>query len=49
MYDASLELGFPFMAGSSLPVTWWTPVVEMPPDAEVEEAVCVAQRWPRRR
>ena len=42
MYDASLELGFPFMAGSSLPVTWRTPAVEMPLDAEVEEAVCVA-------
>ena len=30
MYDTSRELRFPFMAGSSLPVTWRTPSVEMP-------------------
>ena len=41
MYDLSKELDFAFMAGSSLPVTWRTPSIEMPLGAEVEEAVCV--------
>ena len=41
MYDISQELGFAFMAGSSLPVTWRPPSLEMPLGAEVEEAVCV--------
>ena len=41
MYDQSVELGFPFMAGSSLPVTWRTPSIEMPLGAEVKEAMCV--------
>ena len=30
MYDTSRRMGFPLMAGSSLPVTWRTPSVEMP-------------------
>ena len=41
MYDISREMGFPFMAGSSLPVTWRTPSIDFPYGAEVEEAVCV--------
>ena len=41
MYDISRELDFAFMAGSSLPVTWRTPSLDMPLGAEVEEAVCV--------
>ncbi len=41
MYDLSKELDFAFMAGSSLPVTWRTPSVEMPLDSEIEEAVGV--------
>ena len=41
MYDTSRRLGFPFMAGSSLPVTWRTPSLEMPAGARVKEAVCV--------
>ncbi|MFN0172299.1 MAG: hypothetical protein ACKV22_38340 [Bryobacteraceae bacterium] len=41
MYDDSKRLGFAFMAGSSLPVTWRTPSVEMPGNVEVEEAMCV--------
>jgi hypothetical protein len=41
MYDTSRRLGFAFMAGSSLPVTWRTPSLEMPHDAHVREAVCV--------
>ena len=42
MYDLSRELDFAFMAGSSLPVTWRTPSLDMPLGAEIEEAVCVA-------
>jgi hypothetical protein len=41
MYDISQEMGFAFMAGSSLPVTWRTPSIEMPLGAEIEEAVGV--------
>ena len=42
MVDISRELKFPFLAGSSLPVTWRMPSVEMPHGAEVEEMLCVA-------
>jgi hypothetical protein len=42
MYDTSKELGFAFMAGSSLPVTWRTPPVDMALGAKVNEAVSVA-------
>jgi len=41
MYDTSVELKFPFLAGSSLPVTWRTPSVEMPLGARITEAMCV--------
>jgi len=41
MYDTARELGFAFMAGSSLPVTWRTPPLDMPPGACVREALCV--------
>jgi hypothetical protein len=41
MYDTSRRLGFALMAGSSLPVTWRTPSLEMPLGARVREAVCV--------
>ncbi|MFN7921507.1 MAG: hypothetical protein U0Q16_15500 [Bryobacteraceae bacterium] len=41
MYDTSRRLKFPFMAGSSLPVTWRTPSVEMPDRVKVREALCV--------
>lgn len=42
MVELSKELRFPFLAGSSLPVTWRMPDVDMPYGAEVEEIVCVA-------
>ena len=42
MYDTSLEIGFPFMAGSSLPVTWRTPPIDLPMNAGVREALTVA-------
>jgi hypothetical protein len=41
MYDTSRKMGFPFMAGSSLPVTWRTPSLEMPANANVQEALTV--------
>jgi len=41
MYDTAKEMDFGFMAGSSLPVTWRQPSVDLPRDAEVEEAVGV--------
>ena len=41
MYDTSKQMGFPLQAGSSLPVTWRTPSVEMPLGAPVREALCV--------
>jgi hypothetical protein len=41
MYDTSRELKFPFMAGSSLPVTWRIPSLEWPADAKPKEALCV--------
>ena len=41
MYDLSQELNFAFMAGSSLPVTWRTPSLEMPINSEIDEAVGV--------
>lgn len=42
MVDTSRELGFPLMAGSSLPVTWRMPAIEMPLGGEPEEVMCVA-------
>jgi hypothetical protein len=42
MYDTARKMGFPIMGGSSLPVTWRIPQVEMPLDAPVKEAMCVA-------
>ncbi len=42
MVDESKRLGFPFLAGSSLPVTWRLPAIEMPHGAPLVESVCVA-------
>ncbi len=42
MVAISRELKFPFLAGSSLPVTWRMPAVELPSGADVQEAMCVA-------
>ena len=41
MYDTSRRMGFPLMAGSSLPVTWRTPSLEMPLGSRVREAMCM--------
>ena len=42
MVDTARALKFPFLAGSSLPVTWRMPAVDMPYGAEVEEVLGVA-------
>jgi len=42
MVDVSRELNFAFCAGSSLPVTWRMPAIEMPFGQEVEELMSVA-------
>lgn len=41
MVDTARELGFPFMAGSSLPVTWRIPSIDVPWGDELDEVVCV--------
>lgn len=41
MVDDSRRLGFPFLAGSSLPVTWRFPQIDMPLDVPLVESVCV--------
>jgi hypothetical protein len=43
MYDVAREMGIPLMAGSSLPVTWRRPELELPLGAKIEEAL-VASR-----
>ena len=40
--ETSRKMGFPFLAGSSLPVTWRMPAIDLPYGAEVEEALVVA-------
>jgi hypothetical protein len=41
MVDDSKRLGFPFLAGSSLPVTSRLPQIDMPYDSPLVESVCV--------
>lgn len=42
MVDISRELNFAFTAGSSLPVTWRMPAIDMPYGAEVEELLAIS-------
>jgi hypothetical protein len=42
MVATAKRLKFPFLAGSSLPVTWRMPSIDLPYGARVEEVVCVA-------
>lgn len=42
MYDLAQQMKIPFAAGSSLPVTWRMPSVDLPLEAEVDELLCVA-------
>jgi hypothetical protein len=41
MVEDSKRLKFPFLAGSSLPVTWRFPAIDMPVDTPLKESVCV--------
>ncbi len=41
MVEASRELRFPMLAGSSVPVTWRLPSLEIPYDATMDEALIV--------
>lgn len=41
MVAASKEIGFPMLAGSSLPVTWRLPDLDVPLGAHIEDAVMV--------
>ena len=43
MVDAGRRLKFPMLAGSSLPVTWRLPDLEMPAGARIEDAVMVGE------
>lgn len=42
MVNISEELDFGFAAGSSLPVTWRMPSIDLPYEADVEEIMCLA-------
>jgi hypothetical protein len=42
MYGWAAELKFPFMAGSSLPVTWRRPELELPLGTQIEDALVAA-------
>jgi hypothetical protein len=42
MVETAKELKFPFLAGSSLPVTWRMPAIDMPHGAEIDEVMCIA-------
>ena len=46
MVDASKRLKFPMLAGSSLPVTWRLPDIELALNAEIESAVMVGYGGP---
>ncbi len=43
MVDASRRLGFPMLAGSSLPVTWRLPDIELPVGCDIEAALMVGE------
>src|SRR5262249_19884236 len=43
MYDTAKAMGFPLMAGSSLPITWRRPELELPLGVKLEQAL-VASR-----
>lgn len=41
MHQTARELKIPFMAGSSVPVTWRQPAISLPLGCEIEEAIAV--------
>ena len=42
MADTAREMNFAYCAGSSLPVTWRMPAIDMPYNSDIEEVMCVA-------
>jgi hypothetical protein len=42
MVETARSMRFPFLAGSSLPVTWRMPAIDLPYGAAIDEAMCVA-------
>jgi hypothetical protein len=46
MVDASKRLKFPMLAGSSLPVTWRLPDIELPLNSEIDSAMVVGYGGP---
>ena len=46
MVETSKQMGFAFLAGSSVPVTRRLPSIDMPLGAEVQEAMCIAPGGP---
>ncbi len=42
MADTARKMNIPYLAGSSLPVTWRMPSLDLPHGAEVDEVMCVA-------
>jgi hypothetical protein len=46
MVDASRRLKFPMLAGSSLPVTWRLPDIELPLNSDIESALMVGYGGP---
>src|SRR5260370_13821509 len=43
MVDASRRLKFPMLAGSSIPVTWRLPAIDLPLGCKIEEALMVGE------
>ncbi len=43
MVDASRRLRFPMLAGSSIPVTWRLPAIDLPQGCEIESALMVGE------
>src|SRR5260370_39073884 len=43
MVESSRRLKFPIVAGSSLPVTWRLPDIELPLNCEIEEALMIGE------
>ena len=41
MVETARQMNFPLLAGSSLPVTWCLPPLELPPDCEIEDALTI--------
>ena len=42
--DAARRLRFPLLAGSSLPVTWRLPAIDLPLDSQIAEALMAGER-----